>query len=138
MHNELVLLLNLLLVYGLVLFFWRLWGKYGLICWICIATILANIEVLILIDAYGLEQTLGNILFASTFIATDILSENASKDWAKKAVNLGIGAAVSLSAKHQRLGISPFPSNLYQYPPGAFKRFGSFRHCPAAGCLALS
>ena len=94
MHNELVLLLNLLLVYGLVLFFWRVWGKYGLICWICIATILANIEVLILIDAYGLEQTLGNILFASTFIATDILSENASKAWAKKAVNLGIGAAV--------------------------------------------
>lgn len=94
MHNELLLIINLLLVYGLVLICWRVWGKVGLVCWSCIATILANIEVLILIDAYSLEQTLGNILFASTFIVTDILSENTSKEWAKKAVSLSIGASV--------------------------------------------
>jgi len=94
MHNELLLLLNLLLVYGMVLIFWRLWGTIGLIAWNCIAVILAYMEVLILIDAFSLEQTLGNILFASSFIVTDILSENTSKETAKKAVNLSIAASV--------------------------------------------
>ena len=43
-----------------------------------------------MIDAFGLEQTLGNILFASTFLVTDILSEVAGLRQATRAVNLGI------------------------------------------------
>ena len=54
----------------------------------------ANIEVLILVNAFGMEQTLGNILFASTFLVTDILSEIAGKKEAQKAVNLGIFTSV--------------------------------------------
>ena len=94
MSNELMLLAELLVVYALILVFWRLWGKVGLVCWLGIATILANIEVLILVDAFTLEQTLGNILFASTFIATDILSENTDEKFTKKAVNLSIMTSV--------------------------------------------
>ena len=55
-----------------------------------VATILANIEVLMLVDAFGMEQTLGNVMFASTYLATDILSENESKNAAKKAVWIGV------------------------------------------------
>lgn len=55
----------------------------------------ANIEVLILVHAFGMEQTLGNILFASTFLVTDILSELAGKKEADKAVNIGILTSVS-------------------------------------------
>ena len=94
MSNELMLLAELLVVYALILVFWRVWGKVGLVCWLGIATILANIEVLILVDAFTLEQTLGNILFASTFIATDILSENTDEKFTKKAVNLSIMTSV--------------------------------------------
>ena len=54
------------------------------------ATIAANIEVMILVDAFGMEQTLGNILFASTFLTTDILSEIEGKKSANTAVNVGI------------------------------------------------
>lgn len=43
-----------------------------------------------MLDAFGMEQTLGNVLFASTFLISDILSETAGKAAAKKAVNIGI------------------------------------------------
>lgn len=92
--NELLLIASLLVVYGGVLLAFRLFGKTGLYCFTCIATITANIEVLILVNAYGMEQTLGNILFASTFLVTDILSEIAGKKEAQKAVNLGIFTSV--------------------------------------------
>ena len=55
-----------------------------------VATILANIEVVLLINAFGMEQTLGNVLFAATFLITDILSECEGKQAANKAVFLGV------------------------------------------------
>ncbi len=61
-----------------------------------IITIMANIEVLLLVRAFGMEQTLGNVLFASTFLMTDILSENEGKKQAQKGVWLGMLAAVSM------------------------------------------
>ncbi len=94
MRNELLLLASLVLAYGGVLIWFRLFGKSGLYGWTVIATIAANIEVLLLVDAFGMEQTLGNVLFASTFLVTDILSECYGKKAAQKAVNLGIAASV--------------------------------------------
>ena len=47
-----------------------------------------------------MEQTLGNVMFASTFLVTDILSENTSKKEANTAVNLGLltsGAFIVIS-----------------------------------------
>lgn len=58
------------------------------------ATILANIEVLLVVDAFGMEMTLGNILFASTYLVTDILSENHGKKDANKAVIMGTVASI--------------------------------------------
>ncbi len=94
MTNEILLILNLIVIYGAVLIFYRLFGKAGIFAWTVFATITANIEVLLLVDAFGFEQTLGNIMFASTFVVTDILSENHGKKEANKAV--GVGIAVSL------------------------------------------
>ena len=81
--NEWILILSLVITYGMTLLFYRLFGKSGLYCWTALATIAANIEVLIVIVAFGMEQTLGNI------------SEIYGKDASKKAV--GIGIATSLS-----------------------------------------
>lgn len=94
MPNELLLILSLFFLFGAVLIFYRLFGKLGLYVWTVIATISANIEVLILVDAFGLEQTLGNVLFATTFLVTDILSENHSKKEANAAVNIGIATSI--------------------------------------------
>lgn len=95
--NEILLVLSLLVIYGSVLLVYRLFGKSGLYCFTAIATITANIEVLIMVDAFGMEQTLGNILFASTFLVTDIISEVDGKKAAQKAVNIGIFTSVFLS-----------------------------------------
>lgn len=92
--NEILLVASLFVIYGCVLLAYRLFGKSGLYCFTAIATITANIEVLILVDAFGMEQTLGNILFASTFLVTDIISEIEGKKAAKKAVNIGIFTSV--------------------------------------------
>ena len=90
MKNEILLILNLIVCYSMVLIWMKLFGKKGLMGFTCFATIAANIEVLILVEAFGMEQTLGNVLFAATFLITDILSEVYSKEEANKAVNMGI------------------------------------------------
>ncbi|MGM9915993.1 queuosine precursor transporter [Anaerotignum sp.] len=95
MPNELLLILTLLLTFSAVLAFYRIFGKTGLHVWTAIATITANIEVLILVEAFGMEQTLGNVLFASNFLVTDILSELHGKEEANKAVNIGIAASIA-------------------------------------------
>lgn len=95
MPNELLLILTLLLTFSGVLVFYKIFGKTGLHVWTAMATITANIEVLILVEAFGMEQTLGNVLFASNFLVTDILSELHGKEEANKAVNIGIAASIA-------------------------------------------
>ena len=94
MPNELLLFINLILVYGGVLLAYKFFGLQGLTCFAVFATITANIEVLILINAFGLEQTLGNVMFAATFLITDIISDVAGKKRAQTTVNIGICATV--------------------------------------------
>lgn len=88
--NELLLIGSVLLVYGGVICAYRFFGKYGLYTFSAVATVLANIEVLIIIKAFGMEQTLGNVMFASTYLITDILSENYGKKQASRAVYIGL------------------------------------------------
>lgn len=95
LSNELILVLSLVVIYAGALVWFYFFGKTGLKCYTVIATITANIEVLILVEAFGMEQTLGNILFASTFVVTDILSEVYSKKEAQKAVNIGILTSIT-------------------------------------------
>lgn len=96
MTNEFLLIINIFLVYGGVLLWLYFFGEHGLIAFTSFATIVANIEVLIIVDAFGMEMTLGNILFASTFLVTDILSELYGKESSKKAVNVGILTSFSM------------------------------------------
>ena len=94
MNNEMILLLSIPLIYGSVILAYWFFDISGLYGWTVFCTVTANIEVLLLIDAFGMEQTLGNILFASSFLVTDIISEIGGKRQAAKAVNLGIGTSL--------------------------------------------
>lgn len=78
----------------MILVAYYFFDKIGLYCVSAIATILSNIEVLILIKAFGMNQTLGNILFAGTFLITDILSECEGKKAANKAVWIGMFSSI--------------------------------------------
>lgn len=90
MLNEVLLVLSVPVIFGAILLAFKLFGKSGLYVMTAVCTICANIEVLILIEAFKVEQTLGNVLFAATFLITDILSECFGKKDANKAVNIGI------------------------------------------------
>lgn len=94
MMNEILLIGSLIFIYGIALLGYKLFGKTGLYCISAAATILANIEVLIMIKAFGAEQTLGNVLFAVTFLITDILSECEGKKAADKAVYTSFFASI--------------------------------------------
>lgn len=94
--NELILIISLFVLFTATVFVYRFLGRAGIFAFIVIVTIMANIEVLLLVKAFGMEQTLGNVLFASTFLMTDILSETEGKKTANKAVYLGMLAAVSM------------------------------------------
>lgn len=88
--NELFLVISLLISFGATILFLKLFGKGGLFAWIGICAVFANIEVTIVVNAFGMDQTLGNTLFASSFLATDILSEIYGKKDANKGVLAGI------------------------------------------------
>ncbi|MFG6383172.1 MAG: queuosine precursor transporter [Lachnospiraceae bacterium] len=94
MQNEILLIISLFITFFIVTVLFRIFQEQGLYLWTVVATIAANIEVLIIIDAFGMEMTLGNILFASTFLVTDILSELYGKKVAQTAVYLGITTSV--------------------------------------------
>lgn len=95
MSNEVLLVLSIFIIYGSVIAFFKLFGKQGLYCFTVLATIAANIEVLIVIVAFGMQMTLGNVLFASTFLVTDIISELYGKKESRKAVHIGIATSVT-------------------------------------------
>ncbi len=94
--NELLLAGSVILIYGAVLVAYRLFGRTGLYAMTAISTILANIEVLMIVDGFSMEQTLGNVMFASTYLITDILGENEGKEYATKAVWLGVFSSVAM------------------------------------------
>ena len=94
MINELLLIGSVIFIFGAALLGYYLFDKAGLYAVSAIATVLANIEVIVLVKAFGMEQTLGNVLFAVTFLITDILSECEGKKAANKAVYMGIFISV--------------------------------------------
>lgn len=94
MKNELLLLGMLVLLYGAILLADRFLGSAGLIALNVLVSVLANIEVLMLVRAFGMEMTLGNVPFAATFLITDLLSETRGKKQAQQAVYAGVAANV--------------------------------------------
>ncbi len=88
--NDLIFILSMFFFLGGVLLTYKLFGKIGLFVFIAFATILANIQVLKTVEIFGLTTTAGCVMYASTFLCTDILSEKYGSKTAKKSVYLGL------------------------------------------------
>lgn len=86
---------NILVTFSLVVLIEKIFKKEGLYVWVSIATILANLTVCKMIDVFNFTTSLGNVIFASTFLATDIISEKYSAKEARKAVYLSIFAGIT-------------------------------------------
>lgn len=111
MPNEFLFLVELVVCFGSLLLINRFLNKEGLIAWIAIASILANILTTKNIDAFGMTYTLGTIMFSSTFLATDILTERFGASSAKKGVIIGMVATISLIVFTQ-IGLLYTPSSI--------------------------
>ncbi len=133
MPNELLILLSFIVIYGGVVIFYRFFGKGGLLAFNVLATLLANIEVLLLVRAFGIEMTLGNVLFASTFLITDVLSENHSRREANRAVIISTLCSVVFIALSQ-LWLLYTPSE-NDWAGGAFETI--FSSTPRIVCASL-
>lgn len=92
--NELLFVVSVLFFLGSVLGLYKLFGKTGLYIFTAFATILANIQVCKTIDLFGFSTTAGNVLYASTFLVTDILSEKYGKKAAGNAVKYGLAVTL--------------------------------------------
>ncbi|MFW6289364.1 MAG: queuosine precursor transporter [Mariniphaga sp.] len=97
MHNELIWLVKILANFLLIILAYKLFGKWGLIMWIPVSVIVANIQVIQTIELFGLAATLGNVVYATSFLVTDILSENYGKKEARKAVWIGFYSLISMT-----------------------------------------
>ena len=87
--------INIIVTFSLVVLIEKLFKKEGLYVWLSIATILANLTVCKMIGVFNFTTSLGNVLFPSTFLATDIMSEKYSKKDAKKGVYISIFSGIT-------------------------------------------
>ncbi|MDG0818664.1 queuosine precursor transporter [Staphylococcus equorum] len=94
MFNEVFGVLTFLITFLLLVAMYRFFGKQGLIAWIAIGTIIANIQVIKTVDIFTISATLGNVMFASIYLATDILNEIYGRKIAKRAVWLGFSSTL--------------------------------------------
>lgn len=126
MENEILwfglLFFNLLMV----ILSYRLFGRIGLFVWTAVAVILANIQVMKTIEVFGLVTALGNVVYSSLFLVTDILNENHSKDDAQKAVWIGFFVLISMTVlmqitlqfiPHASDTVHPHIVGIFQYMP---------------------
>lgn len=133
MSNETLIITSFVIIYGGVVAFYRFFGKNGLLAFNVLASLIANIEVLILVRAFGVEMTLGNVLFASTFLITDIMSENHSRKDANRAVVISTLCSIIFIAISQMwLLYSPSEND---WASGAFRTI--FSSTPRIVCASL-
>lgn len=113
--NELLGAAMILFCFSALLLVYRFFGKTGLFVWIPISVIIANIQVQKTVELFGITCTLGNILYASSFTVTDILSENYGKKEARKAVLIGFFSLIFSTLLFQAtLLFKPAPSDWAQ------------------------
>jgi len=89
MSNEFLWMIFVVLDLTSAIIIYRFFGKVGLFGLIVMSGIVCNIQVVKLVELFGFTATLGNVLYASIFFATDILSEMYGKKEARKGVLLG-------------------------------------------------
>lgn len=109
MTNELLWISFAIIDLTMVLVVFRHFGGVGLYGLIVFNLILCNIQVLKTVELFGLTTTLGNILYASVFLSTDLLSEYYGKERARKAVLLGF-VALFLATVYMQIALRFIPA----------------------------
>ncbi|MBD3380572.1 MAG: queuosine precursor transporter [candidate division Zixibacteria bacterium] len=135
MPNELLWIIFLLFDLAMVIVAYRLWGRIGLYAMIAGSVIICNIQVVVVVEMFGLTATLGNIVYASIFLATDILSENYGKREARKGIWIGFFCLFWMIAAMQ-IAIQFKPSGFDRMMPHLTEIFSFLPRIAIASLLA--
>lgn len=84
MFNEILGLFSAIFTFSLVLLIYRFFGRSGLFVWIGFSTVVANLQVVKTVELLSMTATLGNVMYGTAFLVTDILSEKYGKKKHKK------------------------------------------------------
>lgn len=115
MYNEFFGIATFFITFIVMVLMYRCFGKQGLIAWVAIGTIIANIQVIKTVDIFGISATLGNVMFASIYLATDILNDIYGRKVAKRAVWLGFSSTlVMIIVMQMSLHFIPAPEDISQ------------------------
>ncbi len=109
MPNALLYLTQTLVTLLLVLVCFRL-GRAWLTGYVAMAAVLMNLLVMKQMRLFGLDATGGNVLYASIFLATDLLAEHWGTRDARRAVRIGfLGGLLFLVSTQFILRYAPLP-----------------------------
>lgn len=109
MNQELWWLLTLIVDLSAALLLYRLFGRVGLVAVVVFSLLLANIQGPKLTIIFGLQTSMGVILYSSIYFATDLLSEKYGRAEAQRAVLIGFSVSVLLVLMTQ-IGLQFAPS----------------------------
>ncbi|CAM4505563.1 queuosine precursor transporter [Paenibacillus typhae] len=90
MFNLLWGILFVIVNFAFFLICYRLFGKKGLYAWVGVATVIANIQVAKTIEMpLGIVMTLGNTMYVTLYMTSDLLNEKYGRAEARNAVWFG-------------------------------------------------
>src|SRR5690606_11336972 len=115
MFNFLWGLLFVAVNFALFLLVCRLFGKNGLYAWIGFVPLMANIQVVKTIEMLGIVMPLGNTIFATLSMATDLINEKFGQKAARQVVWIGFFSLVACTLIMQMvLAFEPQAEDLAQ------------------------
>lgn len=133
--NEVMFFVTVVVTFGGLTLVSKLFGKEGIFAWLGISVVIANILVCKCVDLFGLSATLGNVLFGSVFLATDILTENYGVKTARKAVWVGVISSI-MSLLLMQVGLAFTPNSLDMVNDSMLNLFGLYpRTTVASICM---
>lgn len=95
--NEILWCLTLILSFLLIILCYKYLGKNGLFLWMVVATLISNIQTVKTVELFGLETSLGTVLYGSTFLATDILNYKYGLKESRKTIIYGFLAMIIMT-----------------------------------------
>ena len=131
--NTLLFFVTAVVTFGLLVLVSRVFDKEGIFAWIGMAVVVANVLVCKSVDLFGLSATLGNVLFGTVFLATDILTERYGVKVARKAVWVGITMEVCTIVLTQ-IALKFTPNSLDVAHSSMQNLFGLFPRIALASC----
>ena len=93
-YQNLLWVVTITLDLSVTLLFYRLFGKMGLYGIVVLNIMLSNLQGPKLTVIFGMQTSLGLILYSGIYFATDLLSENYGRREANRAVILGFATSV--------------------------------------------